>query len=234
MGPVSPANVTERLFRLVGVHGSQPLLTHYGPAGARTELSVASFANWVSKTCNLLDELGHDPGSSVVLPVLAERPGHWMGLVWPFAVWRAGGAVEIASRTSAEGADLAVIGYTDLAAVADVTVACSLDPWARPLDDVPPGVLDFSTEALAQPDVSFGGVVDANAPAWREAASSLRHDEIGALEPIADRVLVVADTPWTPVAMLCRVILGGGSLVVVEPGAADPDAVAAAEKARPA
>ena len=70
--------------------GGAPLLTHYGPAGERTERSVASFANWVAKTVNLLDEVGADADTTVALPVLAQRPAHWMGLVWPFALWQAG------------------------------------------------------------------------------------------------------------------------------------------------
>ena len=207
------------------------MLTHYGPAGARTELSVASFANWVSKTRNLLDELDVDADSAVSLPVLLERPGHWMGLVWPFALWRAGVVAHLADRAHSEGHDLAVIGDTNVAPVAERTIACSLDPWARPLDGVPAGVLDFSTEALAQPDDSFPASLVAEGVAWRDAASSLNHGAIAALEPTAGRVFVIATDPWTPVATLCRVILGGGSLVVIEPGAADPEAVASSEKA---
>ncbi len=39
--------------------GAGALLTWYRPeTGARTELSVKTFANWVDKTANLLDTLG--------------------------------------------------------------------------------------------------------------------------------------------------------------------------------
>ena len=72
MSPLRP--VSAHLDRLTRTAGGAPLLTHYGPAGERTELSVASFANWVAKTVNLLDEVGADADTTVALPVLAQMP----------------------------------------------------------------------------------------------------------------------------------------------------------------
>ena len=58
-------------------------LTHYDLAGGgRTELSVATFANWVNKTANLIEDVGADAGQ-VGLPLATSRPGHWMTLIWP-------------------------------------------------------------------------------------------------------------------------------------------------------
>ena len=74
MSPLRP--VSAHLDRLTRTAGGAPLLTHYGPAGERTELSVASFANWVAKTVNLLDDLGMADGDVASLPVLADRPAH--------------------------------------------------------------------------------------------------------------------------------------------------------------
>ena len=54
---------------------ARPLLTFHDDAtGERTELSVATFANWVAKTANLLaDDLGAGPGR----PAARSRAG------WP-------------------------------------------------------------------------------------------------------------------------------------------------------
>ena len=49
------------LQRRARTEGAEPLLTHYDLAGGgRTELSVATFANWVNKTANLIEDVGAD------------------------------------------------------------------------------------------------------------------------------------------------------------------------------
>ena len=212
--------------------GAGPLLTHYAADGARTELSATSFANWVDKTANLLDELGLDADADVALPVALEAPGHWMTLVWPFALWQRGVTARVCSRTYAVGADLAVIGPHDAAPVAADTLACSLHPWALPLTGLPAGVADFAAEALAQPDAHAVVPPAPGALAWVEAERRVSHAEVAAVPPESDRVLAVVDEAWAVVSTLVAVILGGGSLVVVE----SPDAieaVARAERARP-
>lgn len=202
-------------------------MTHYGPAGERTELSVASFANWVAKTTNLLEDLGVDEDAVVVLPVLAERPAHWMGLVWPFALWQAG----LAAAVLAEDPDVAVIGPTSPTPVAPTTLACSLDPWGRPLSDLPAGVADYSSEALAQPDAAAVRPGGPEAPAWLDAERTLTVGDVSALEPITDRVLARPTSAWEAVSLLARAILGGGSVVLTETSG-DPARTASAEKAR--
>ena len=66
----------------------QPFLTAYDEStGERTELSVTTYANWVSKTANLLtDELGLDAGDTVLL----DLPPHWLVPVFLGAAWSAG------------------------------------------------------------------------------------------------------------------------------------------------
>ena len=219
--------VSARLQRLARTAGSGPLITHYGPAGERTELSVASFANWVAKTVNLLDDLGIDHGDVVALPVLRERPAHWMALIWPFALWHAGFPV----TPDAAGADLAVAGPTDPRPLAPTTLACSLDPWARPLTGLPAGVTDYSSEALAQPDAAPDPVAGQGSLAWSDPAATLTAAELAALDPIADRVLARPTDPWQTTSLLVRAVLGGGSVVFVE-GATDAARTASAEKAR--
>ncbi len=101
--------VLTALQRRVRTAGADPLLTHYDlDAGGRTELSVATFANWVAKTANLIEDLGADSGV-VGLPLALRRPGHWMTLLWPLAAWQR----ECAIALDAAGADVAVVGPVD-------------------------------------------------------------------------------------------------------------------------
>ena len=225
MSPLRP--VSAHLDRLTRTAGGAPLLTHYGPAGERTELSVASFANWVAKTVNLLDEVGADADTTVALPVLAQRPAHWMGLVWPFALWQAGLPV----TPAADAPDLAVVGPTDPAPVAATTFACSLDPWGRALAGLPDGVADYSSEALAQSDAAALTPAAPDAPAWAEPGRELTVGDIAGLDPITDRVLARPTTAWEATELLARAILGGGSVVFTE-SEGDPARTASAEKAR--
>ena len=64
-----------------------PLVTFYDDVtGERTELSVATYANWVAKTASLLvDELGLDRGDRL----LVDLPAHWLGPVFLGAAWSA-------------------------------------------------------------------------------------------------------------------------------------------------
>ena len=225
MTPLRPISV--HLDRLVRTAAGAPLLTHYGPAGERTELSVASFANWVAKTVNLLDDLGIADSDVVSLPVLAGRPAHWMGLVWPFALWQAG----LPAHLDDPDADVAVVGPTAPPPVAPTTLACSLDPWGRALADLPDGVADYSSEALAQPDAAASTPAPPDAPAWADGERTLTVADVAALEPITDRVLARPTTAWEAVSLLARAILGGGSVVFTESDG-DPARTASAEKAR--
>ena len=79
---------------------ARPLLTFHDDAtGERTELSVATFANWVAKTANLLaDDLGAGPGDVLELRL----PVHWQGAVWLQAAWSAGLAVRLGDRPPGE------------------------------------------------------------------------------------------------------------------------------------
>ncbi|MDN5570900.1 MAG: hypothetical protein L0G22_06545 [Propionibacteriaceae bacterium] len=228
---VPPTPVSAQLQRRVRSGGGEPLLTHYGADGARTELSVASFANWVDKTANLLDDLGLDEDADIALPVLEEVPTHWMALVWPFACWRAGVGVRVCPRAEADGAELVVIGPVAPMPVGEVTLACSLDPWGRPLGDLPPGVSDYAGEALAQPDV-FAGGGESSAMAWTDAGGVRTHSDVAALAPLAERVCASPGEAWEAVSLLARVVLGGGSLVVVADPTADAARVAGSERAR--
>ena len=210
--------------------GAGPLLTWYRPeSGARTELSAKTFANWVDKTANLLDTL--EITGVVSVPLIAAHPGHWMSLVWPLAAWQRGCSVSVEHGPDAE---LVVVGPDDPQPHPPaLTIACSLHPLALGLRDLPPGVLDFTGEALAEPDAHYAtGVLGAD-PAWLMGGTTLTHADTGAVTPQPGRVLVRPTTAWeTLAAAVLAPLLGGGSSVVVE-GPVDDDALtrlAAAER----
>ncbi len=206
--------VLTALQRRARTSGGEPLLTHYDlDAGGRTELSVATFANWVAKTANLIEDLGADSGL-VALPLALSRPGHWMTLLWPLAAWQR----ECAITLDAAGADLAVIGPDDPHPVLPgATLACSLHPLGLGLRDLPDGVLDFTGEALTQPDQAGTLPSTANAPAWIDGSVVLSHADLAATTPIAGRVLVrPLGALETLRAAILGPLLGGGSSVVVE------------------
>jgi uncharacterized protein (TIGR03089 family) len=211
--------------------GADPLLTWYRPeTGARTELSVRSFANWVDKTANLLDTL--EVTGLVAGPLCADHPGHWMSLVWPVAAWQRGCGFTPAPSPAAE---LFVVGpEAPQSHLPAVTIACSLHPLALGLRDLPSGVLDFTGEALAEPDAHYATPVVADAVAWQDPGRQISHAALAQVTEQAGRVLVRPTTAWdTLVAALLGPLLGGGSAVVVEgPVAADALArLAATERA---
>jgi uncharacterized protein (TIGR03089 family) len=132
----------------------QPLVTAYDDAtGERTELSVTTYANWVSKTANLLtDELGLDAGDTVRL----DLPSHWLVPVFLGAAWSAGLSV---TRTEGRDHALVVCGpdTVDRHREAPQVVACSLLPFAvRFADTLPSGVLDYGLLWPGQSDVFMG------------------------------------------------------------------------------
>ncbi len=216
--------VLAALQRRARTAGAEPLLTHYDlDAGGRTELSVATFANWVAKTANLIEDLGADSGL-VGLPLALERPGHWMTLLWPLAAWQR----ECAIALDAAGADVAVVGPNHPEPlVPGATLACSLHPLGLGLRDLPDGVLDFTTEALTQPDQAGTMPGAPNAPAWIDGAAVFSHADLAATPPTAGRVLVrPSGALRTLREAVLGPLLGGGSAVVVE-GAADDARLAA-------
>jgi hypothetical protein len=75
--------------------GARPFLTYYDLAsGDRVELSVATTANWVAKTANLLvDEYDVDLGDRVTVWL----PVHWQAAVVVLASWSAGAEVSFDS-----------------------------------------------------------------------------------------------------------------------------------------
>ena len=133
------------LDRRLAADPGQPLLTFYDDAtGERTELSVKTFANWVSKTANLYaDELMLDPGDAIRI----DLPPHWLGPVFLGAAWACG--LEVG-----DDAEVAVVGPDGFDSGARTTLACALHPFAtRFPHPLPEGVLDHGVLWPAQSDV---------------------------------------------------------------------------------
>lgn len=202
------------------------------PAGHRTELSATTFANWVNKTANLLEELGGESGDTVWLPVLASHPGHWVGAVWTVASWQAGLTATLTDRATAAVGVAGPEGVPpDFAAA---SVACSLHPLGLGFDHAVNADIDYA-DVLTQPDTYLA--LDRNVDedlarlAWDTPAVTVgqladdpARDDRFVLVP-EDPQAVVTDGVWA-----C--LLGTGSVVVVSGGTArDTARIAAAEHA---
>jgi uncharacterized protein (TIGR03089 family) len=194
MAPVT--TFTALLDRRLAADPGQPLLTFYDDAtGERTELSVKTFSNWVSKTANLYaDELLLGPGDAIRI----DLPTHWLGPVFLGAAWASG--LEVT-----DDADVAVVGPDGLETEAATVVACALHPFAIPFAaPLPAGVLDHG--------VLWPGQSDVFTP---YAATEL---DVPAAD---DRRLITDVDPLTTDGqqLLLGLLAGTGSLVLV----ADPD-----------
>nr|WP_202450581.1 TIGR03089 family protein [Streptomyces sp. SID4917] len=146
---------------------ARPLVTFYDDAtGERVELSVATFANWVSKTANLLQgDLGAAPGDRLALLL----PAHWQSAVWLLACSSVGVTVDIGGDPAA--ADLVVSGpgpeALDAArACAGERVALALRPLGGRFPRPPEGFIDYAVEVPGQGDrFAPYAPVDPDAPA---------------------------------------------------------------------
>lgn len=206
------------LTRLQREDPGRPLVTFYDHAtGERTELSVATYANWVAKTASLLTE-EHDLERGQVLRV--DLPCHWLGPVFLGAAWTVGLVL-----TDGEDADCYVCGPHGLptwAGRADdaVVLASALHPLGRAFDrPLPEGVHDFGMEVWGQPDafvpfdppgpqdLALGDVEQGEL--WETAAS-------GRLLSDGGRLLSEAN-PASPSGLACftEPLARGGSVVLV-------------------
>lgn len=206
-----------------------PRITYYDDAtGERIELSTATLANWAAKTANLLrDELGAGPGSRVAILL----PAHWQTAGVLFGVWYIGAEVvlgqgncDIACCTAdrLDEADVAVGPGGEV-------VALSLDPFGKPLADLPFGVTDYATSVRVHGDQISPERHPGPALAGRSADEVLSAAQTsgGAMGlTSADRVLSSAgwDTADALTDHLLAVFAAGASLVqVANP---EPDAQA--------
>ncbi|MFF3017833.1 TIGR03089 family protein [Streptomyces sp. NPDC057939] len=129
----------------------RPLVTFYDDAtGERVELSVATFANWVAKTANLLQgDLAAEPGDRLALLL----PAHWQSAVWLLACASVGVVVEVGGDPA--GADLVVSGPDTLEearACKGERVALALRPLGGRFPQPPAGFADYAVEVPGQGD----------------------------------------------------------------------------------
>jgi uncharacterized protein (TIGR03089 family) len=149
-------NATDRtpadlLTSALAADPGRPLVTFYDDAtGERVELSVATFANWVAKTANLLQgDLAAGPGDRVALLL----PEHWQTAVWLLACSSVGVIADMAGDPSA--ADVVVSGPDDLEAARTCRgerVALALRPLGGRFPQTPDGFVDYAVEVPGQGD----------------------------------------------------------------------------------
>ncbi|MEU7259849.1 TIGR03089 family protein [Streptomyces rimosus] len=130
---------------------SRPLVTFYDDAtGERVELSVATFANWVAKTANYLqDDLAAEPGDRLALLL----PAHWQTAVWLLACSSVGVVADIGGDPAA--ADLVVSGpdaLEEARACSGERVALALRPLGGRFPQPPEGFADYAAEVPGQGD----------------------------------------------------------------------------------
>ena len=214
---------------LLSSNPAGPRITYYDDAtGERIELSTATLANWAAKTANLLrDELGAGPGSRVAILL----PAHWQTAGVLFGVWYIGAEVVLGQ----EDCDIACCTADRLdeadAAVGPggEVVALSLDPFGKPIPDLPFGVTQYATSVRVHGDQVVPESRPGPALAGRSAADVLSAAATAAAArglTATDRVLSTADwdTPDALTDHLLAVFAVGASLVqVANP---DPDAQA--------
>ncbi|MFC8348064.1 TIGR03089 family protein [Streptomyces sp. NPDC057280] len=149
-------NATDRtpadlLRSALAADAGRPLVTFYDDAtGERVELSVATFANWVAKTANLLQgELSAEPGDRVALLL----PAHWQTAVWLLACSSVGVVADVAGDPKA--ADIVVSGPETLDAARACSgsrIALALRPLGGRFPQPPDGFADYAVEVPGQGD----------------------------------------------------------------------------------
>ncbi|MGP3922216.1 TIGR03089 family protein [Streptomyces sp. 8N616] len=146
---------------------ARPLVTFYDDAtGERVELSVATFANWVAKTANLLQgDLAAEPGDRLALLL----PAHWQTAVWVLACSSTGVVADLGGDPAP--AELVVSGpdpdtLEKARACGGERVALSLRPLGVRFPQAPQGFLDYAVEVPSQGDrFAPYAPVDPDAPA---------------------------------------------------------------------
>jgi uncharacterized protein (TIGR03089 family) len=225
---VTPADLLSATLRR---DAAAPLLTTYDDAdGSRIELSAATFANWVAKSANLLQDefdVGRDSVVALSLPV------HWQTAAVLLGVWSCGGTV---LDTAAEDdgrlaeADVVLAAWDRLDALADAgveeLVGLSLHPLGMGMSGYAGPARDFALEVRAHGDAFFpyeppdpaapgliAGGLELTLGGLTEAATELAA-RLGLVA--GDRVLVDERTAAEagPVAWLLSPLSAGASLVL--------------------
>ena len=215
---------SEILDPLLAANPAGPRITYYDDAtGERIELSTVTLANWAAKTGNLLrDEMAAGPGSRVAVFL----PAHWQTAAVLFGIWWIGAEVVL----SGDEADVALctvdrLDEADAAVGMGEVAVLSLDPFGKPVPDLPVGVTDYATSVRVHgdqvvPERAPGPVLQGRSA--DEVLAAARASAAAQGLTAADRVASTAgwDTPDELVANLLAVYVTGASLVQM----ANPDA----------
>jgi uncharacterized protein (TIGR03089 family) len=195
-----------------------PRITYYDDAtGERIELSAVTLANWAAKTGNLLrDELAAGPTSRVAVLL----PAHWQTAAVLFGVWWIGADVLL----DGSAADVALctldrLDDADATGAGEVAVL-SLDPFGRPVPDLPVGVTDYATAVRVHGDQIVAERLPGPALAGRsvdEVFATCQKSATTRGLATGDRVLSTTswDGPDDVIDGLLAVLAVGGSLVQV-------------------
>lgn len=205
----APTDPTDLLARALRADAARPFVTYYDlSSGARVELSVATFDNWVSKTAGLLrDELEVEPGVTVSVVV----PAHWLGLVWAMAVWRTGARLVLAPAGQAV---VSVRAAGEPVAASGQLVVLSAKPMGGPAGAaVPPGALDYGREVLGYPDV-FGPAEPGDDPLVPSLIDGLDVTPEQRLVVVAERT----DAATLRTGLLAALLAGGSTVLVRSDG----------------
>ncbi|MCS0606061.1 TIGR03089 family protein [Streptomyces sp. LP11] len=194
-------NATDRtpadlLTSALAADPGRPLVTFYDDAtGERVELSVATFANWVAKTANLLQgDLAAGPGDRVALLL----PAHWQTAVWLLACSSVGAVADVAWDPAA--ADVVVSGPDALEAARACRgerVALALRPLGGRFPQPPAGFADYAVEVPGQGD---------------------RFAPFTPVDP-ADSALIVAGAEYSAAEVVEKAVADAGALGLTGPGA---------------
>ena len=204
-----------------------PRITYYDDAtGERIELSAVTLANWAAKTANLLrDELGAGPASRVAILL----PAHWQTAAVLFGVWWIGAEAVL----GAGPADLALCtaerldeadSLLSMTALGGEVAVLSLDPFGRPVPDLPIGVTDYATAVRVHGDQIVPEASPGPALAGRSVDEILADCESSsAARELTSPDRVLSSASWTEprelVDGLLSILAVGASLVQV----ANPD-----------
>lgn len=202
-----------------------PRITYYDDAtGGRIELSAVTLANWAAKTANLLrDELGAGPGSRVGVLL----PAHWQTAAVLFGVWWIGAEAVLDGPADIALCTLDRLDEADAAVAGGEVAVLSLDPFGRPVPELPIGVTDYATAVRVHGDQ----IVPEPRPGPALAGQSVGQLVAACVQSAAmqgltssDRVLSTAtwERPEKLLDGLLAVLSVGGSLVQV----ANPDPAA--------
>lgn len=227
----TPADLLDAALR---ADPSRALLTYYDDAtGERTELSVATFANWVAKTANLCrDDLGLEAGATVAI----DLPLHWQAAVWWQACWMSGFVASPGPAADGEdhrrAYDVAVVAVgaqpSPAAPSAREVVGLGLGPMGLPVPGraTPPEVtLDYDREVHGHGDRFAPSGISGSTPALTLGADTLSAGQLGVAvdEAVrrwgltaADRVLTtapLADLPGLLGGLLGPLASGAGALL---------------------